>query len=114
MMAFLTGSRVYGTPHEESDTDIVVRVDEQALSALWAIGDMPCDLNSARDLGWGHSIRIGPLNIIAVTTDKQYAAWLIGTSELLKRAPVTKAQAIDHFDRIFGINQVPSQEPVFQ
>jgi len=83
MKAFLTGSQAYGTPHEESDVDIVLRMDiidtDKMIKALIALGQTPEHV----DYGDGQSsIKIGALNLIVCHTDKRYTSWVLGTAAL--------------------------------
>ena len=87
--AFLTGSRVYGTPREDSDLDLVVFVDEDTKKALRAMSDSNTKL------------MYGGLNLIAVTTKAEYDAWYKGTDILKNRPdPVKKAEACEVFDAL--------------
>ena len=64
--AFLTGSRVYGEPHDESDIDLVILVDYKALKALKNFSESK------------KTIRFGKLNIIACQTEAEMAVWRVG------------------------------------
>lgn len=42
-MSFLTGSRVYGTPREDSDIDLVVLVHQEELDLLHKLSESSTD-----------------------------------------------------------------------
>ena len=86
--SFATGSRVYGTPREDSDFDLAVLLHEGA-DELWKIANL--------DQGKGSSIRFGVLNLIAFTDRESFDKWRGVTEELAKRAPVTRDEAIAAF-----------------
>lgn len=83
---FLTGSHAYGKPHENSDIDIVVWVENTKLRGLLEEN--------------GYPIRFGNLNLILVDSEDQWEAWQQGTKDLLIRAafgkPVTRDEAVEH------------------
>jgi predicted nucleotidyltransferase len=83
MKALLTGSRVYGTPTEESDIDMVVLVTDEELVRLAMLAD-------EGDKG----LKFGRLNLITVTTEKAFAVWEEGTKWLESKKPVTREQAV--------------------
>lgn len=97
MNAFLTGSQAYGTPREDSDTDIVVLVDQTTFDAL-------CDLDpddeppksGGNDVS--ASLRVGKLNLIMHTSPNAFNAWREGTDELMARfrasGPVSREEAV--------------------
>ena len=75
MKSFLTGSRRYGVPRDDSDTDVVIFADakDHALfDALIAIGTAG-DMCSARVSNF--SIRIGKLNLIVLTDEREFQVW---------------------------------------
>lgn len=75
MLGQLTGSRVYGTPKEDSDVDMILRVTRaegtilEEVSGAYRNPDYP-DTKDARP------IRFGKLNIILCYTDAAYEGWL--------------------------------------
>lgn len=88
MRSFLTGSRVYGTPKPDSDYDLVVDMDpETALDVRKAAGVKP-----------GMPIRFGVLNLIPVTSEAEYDAWLDATAACVDKrntsGPLTRDEAI--------------------
>ena len=106
--AFITGSRAYGKPTAESDTDLVVRVDKEAADELVKLSD-----------GGSFPIRFGNLNIVCAYNDATWEVWKQGTEELIKQKPVTRQEAIEHFKKLaidknlmLGRHGVPSGELV--
>lgn len=63
MDAFLTGSHVYGRPHDHSDVDLVIRTDPGTKQKLLELS------------GSDFPIKFGNLNLIITTTDAEYTAW---------------------------------------
>ena len=99
--AFLTGSHVYGTPRESSDVDLVVLIDRAELDRLRELlGDDP--EHNPYGASCGASIRIGKLNLIAVTSTAEYDRWLCGTKILRMRAPVSRDVAVATFAALRG------------
>jgi hypothetical protein len=99
MNAFLTGSHVYGTPHEKSDIDLVVMMTPDQLRRFVELiqdgegdGDIRYDGVEA-----GACVRFGKLNLIVVTSKFDYQAWQTGTGELALRKPVTRDEACATF-----------------
>lgn len=83
--AFITGSRAYGTPREDSDIDLVVPLYEKDYRTLWA-------------LSGGNKLMFGKLNIVAFNMSdeedaKRFFAWKKVNYELCKKQPVTKEEA---------------------
>ena len=95
MRSFITGSRAYGLPREDSDIDLVVWVSPVDLHALRAMAE--------KEKGWqehsknglkeapsnggpeADSLRFGNLNLIAVTWKDAFKAWQKGTERLIAR-----------------------------
>ncbi len=96
MRSFMTGSRVYGTPRPDSDVDLVVLVSPEDAAIL---GD-----NNQDTRGSAQTLQYGNLNLIALIDDvdgngrKQFDIWRTVTDSLIKRAPVTKEEAVKAFD----------------
>lgn len=94
MNAFLTGSRVYGTPRPDSDIDLVILVDGLTGDALELLKE-----------GDG-AIRFGRLNLIACYDKQDFLNWKKGTDQLREIArlegPVTREQARKHLRRVVG------------
>ena len=99
MRAFLTGSRVYGSPTNSSDVDLVVCVTKAELEILR-------DLAHSQDGSGGPdvsaSLRFGRLNLITVTDTTDYETWAEGTRRLIERKPVTRDTAVETFKKIQG------------
>lgn len=97
-MALLTGSRVYGTPTEDSDVDLVVLLPESAVAVLRGLADP-----------WGHPdrdeyiaaggepLRFGKLILICCLNPEYYKVWKEGTRRLKRSAPVSRAFAVSYF-----------------
>lgn len=82
-MSFLTGSRVYGIPNEDSDVDLVVLVTEEEKQKLIEKSDngqLPC--------------MYGPLNIIPVTSGEMYLKWQTALRECEQQKPVSRNEAV--------------------
>lgn len=94
---FLTGSRVYGTPTEKSDIDLVVLVDKETADFLWA----NTDPNS-------QSVRYGNLNLIVFTNEYVFLEWLKVTEILIGKKPVTRDEAIAEFNKS-GFTDYPTR-----
>jgi len=90
MKAFLTGSMAYGTPHNNSDIDLVVLTDETTADVLHKHGDC----RGPYDAGGSFSVRFGKLNVIVCLDEKDYNVWMEGTRELESRKPVTREEAV--------------------
>lgn len=105
--AFLIGSRVYGTPREDSDIDLVVRMDPETAAALCI----------ASGVGVMAPLRFGPLNIIYAVTDEQYESWRLGLIDVLALKtrlgrPVTREEARDIFESYRAIHANGKSGPV--
>jgi predicted nucleotidyltransferase len=86
MNAFLTGSRAYGTPREDSDVDVVILVSPEAENVLLGLGAS------------GNGIRFGQLNLIICTEASRFDRWAEVTSQLVSRRPVSREDAIAEFN----------------
>ena len=97
LKAFMTGSRVYGTPRPDSDHDMVIRcnLDEQ----------IRLENRSDHD----KKILFGNLNIITCIVDWQFNAWYEGTQRLTDIKPVTRAFAIEVFTSL-GLRPAPLEQ----
>ncbi len=87
MNAFLTGSRAYGTPREDSDIDICVLLDDW-IPELEKFYEE--DGSGGED---GVSFKLpGGVNIIAFSKKEEHVfrAWHAATQELKERKPVTR------------------------
>lgn len=104
VICFLTGSRAYGTPRPDSDTDLACLVDQAALDQLRSLADKPdktqptasdYSLNRQRDQSQdpGDSLRFGRLNLLCFTSQAVFEAWREATRELISERPVTRDAA---------------------
>lgn len=96
--AFLTGSRAYGTPNPRSDLDVVVRLSRDETEALIDSGVVDKFYRYTKEES--SSLRFGLLNLICVHSDQMFAVWAEGTAHLLTKAPVTRDEAIAHFNKM--------------
>jgi hypothetical protein len=98
---FLTGSRVYGTPREDSDIDLVALVSDKDLYELVKAAEATGGLGSGQDeYEDGRSLRFGKLNLLCVTKKRHFDIWKLGTLELMAMAPVTRDHAIQHLAKL--------------
>lgn len=91
MKSFITGSRAYGKPNQDSDIDIVVFCD---------VGTK-CYVESEL----GYPVKAGNVNLIMVDDENVYKMWWEGTEHLKSIGPVDRETAIDYFDSI-GIKRL--------
>lgn len=94
---FITGSRAYGTPTEDSDIDLVLppngKTNFQAIMIQYSDNqDLP--------------ITYGKLNLILTNEPKQWELWLQATNELIEQAPVTRDFAIAYITKLFKANNM--------
>lgn len=93
MRAFLTGSRRYGTPREDSDIDVVLLCEDKST----AQGDwLAAMLWKLSDQGKG-SCRYGRLNLLTFTNEDNFNKWKAVTENLETQRPVSREQAIEAF-----------------
>jgi len=110
MRSFITGSRVYGTPTEKSDTDLVILTDQATVDLLCSLFGTEEDQALAKKTtqdpeyleGLSASIKVGKLNLLLCVHEHHYDIWLRGTRQLQAIAPVTRAQAVTLFDVLRG------------
>lgn len=74
MLAFITGSRAYGTIKPDSDIDLVVRVAPVVAAILEGFSESKA------------AVRFGRLNLILCTSDEKYAAWKLATSHMMQQS----------------------------
>jgi hypothetical protein len=105
--AFLTGSRVYGRPHDGSDVDLVVLVSEGDFERLRAAAE--ADDLEGRDTSYlartsSASLRFGDLNVLCCRTREAYDVWREGTDRLVEMrrqdGPVDRDTATDLFQQL--------------
>jgi len=105
MEAFITGSRKYGTPTEDSDVDLVIRCSSQTAALLSELAD---DVVTDADYGMkpeNVSLRFGKLNLLCCLNDATYAEWCLGTDTMCRNVsgpldPPVRDQAIAVFEAI--------------
>lgn len=93
-MAFITGSRAYGTPKEDSDVDLVIFVSHADAQILRNNADTENYDYFGDNNNECNSIRYGNLNIIITTSLEKYKAWQAGTTSLKAFSPVTREKAV--------------------
>jgi predicted nucleotidyltransferase len=106
MRGFITGSRAYGEPTNESDIDLVVMVDASARNLLRMLSDTP---EATRGIV---VVRFGKLNLILPEDEAELAVWKVGTEQLLRNKREngnstdkhTAKKAFDHLRDIVGID----------
>lgn len=101
MCAVLTGSRVYGTPREDSDVDLAVLVSLEDFDKLVALFPPGGEADSYKGCP-AQPLRIGKLNLLLVTSEAHLAIWRAGTDILKANAPVTREQAMQLFAEMRG------------
>lgn len=108
MKSFITGSQRYGTPTPDSDTDLVVLVDEESLIVLIKASAQKTESHGAQETYYedGCSIRFGKLNLLCVTEKKHFDIWQQGTDELVAMRPVSREKAIDYLAALRKKNQI--------
>lgn len=94
--AFVTGSRWYGTPREDSDIDLVVVVSPEEAEILWSLSENP-----------GGSVRFGRLNLIVLTDEDQGDTWDEHRGRMRAHAPVEREFAVAALQAM-GIGGQPS------
>lgn len=109
--AFVTGSRVYGTPRPDSDADVVIFIPHKQVHLIRELADGPTAEDTKYALmnaGW--CLRFGRLNLICVENEEQYKIWRDGTRHLRHKAkshPVSREFAME-FMR--SLREGPSEE----
>ena len=99
MTGLVTGSRKYGTPTEDSDTDLVVLVSKDDARRLITQSDT--DLEDEDYIRTSFSLRFGCLNLIVCTDRKMFQTWEAGTLELFEARPVTRDKAVETLRALF-------------
>ena len=103
--AFVTGSRVYGKPHADSDVDFVVRCSMYEARELAELLEVNLEESESYE-EQSIQFRVGKLNLILCTTDKRFDAWAKGTGELFGRAlqgeTISREEACAHFAKLFA------------
>lgn len=115
MNPFLTGSQVYGTPSDKSDTDLVIFVDHSTYVMLRAAADP----DPKMDAKYGGELppnsvplRFGKLNLLVCTCPIAFAVWKKATEELeFVGHPVTRDDAIGHFKKLRKLYNIYAPSP---
>ena len=90
MKPFLTGSRAYGTPTEDSDYDVVVSMSQELCDTL-----RPASEAEAPDYPHSVALRFGKLNLICAVHPLMYEAWAVGTEKCMAEEPISRERAIE-------------------
>ncbi len=116
MKNFVTGSRAYGLPKDNSDIDLVCFVDHDTLQQLRNLADPENKVDPTKEMDYfdfcsdkstsGYpdtddrmSLRFGSLNLICVTDINEFNMWFEATNELIKLKPVTRDFAVSYFEQ---------------
>lgn len=101
MKSFVTGSHAYGTPHPNSDIDLVVLVSAKDAERLKEQAEAVMQVDGEYDAAHiGLSLRFGNLNLICVTDEESFEIWRKGTMRLKKRKPVSRQDAIKFLKKL--------------
>lgn len=116
MIAFLTGSRVFGLPTEASDYDLVVRMDRADCGQFLALSEVPSEYGNTDQL----TLMFGKLNLIICFSDDVYEAWAEATATAramteppvpgMERNPISKAASKALFQSIFNDKGIEAHE----
>ncbi len=106
MLAFITGSRAYGTVKPSSDVDLVIRCTLEMKQLLQKLSDKIVGL-----AGEQLTIRFGKCNIIACTTDEEFAVWRIGTTQMKNSVArpydkIAAKQVLDTLREMVGLTDI--------
>lgn len=95
---FMTGSRVYSFPKEDSDIDLVALISGDELRELEALADNHDTLDSpgGEEYEDGRSLRFGRLNLLCITEIQHFKVWKLGTEQLEAKKPVTREYAVEY------------------
>ncbi len=85
---FLTGSKAYGTPREDSDTDIAVFIAPDLVAEIEDI----VQVRPNRGV-----LTCGKTQFLVFTDRAEFELWRKGTDDLIKLKPVTREFACAHF-----------------
>lgn len=98
--SFLTGSRVYGSPREDSDYDLVVLIDKDDANRLATGSDDGIGELAAKYGQEVTNLQFGKLNLILVYTQEEFDFWRRVTNELhsiaASKGPVLRDFAVDY------------------
>lgn len=108
-----TGSRCYGTPKPDSDFDWVFCAengfDIEFLRTFCDSDSSYGNCTYAGTTGIDTALRYGPVNLLCVSKEAQWKAWVDGTTALLEKAPVTRDQACVEFQSQFRANNLQNR-----
>ena len=107
LRAFLTGSRVYGTPREDSDVDMVVFLSREEVVTLRGLGEQLEPALGGYDVTTeSFPLRFGRLNLLVCLTEAAYNTWRAGTDALVAQFAAgdtpTRDEAIAVFRKLRG------------
>ena len=89
---FITGSRAYGIPTEDSDIDLVLPPNTNTEFKKTLVG-----FSDDREI----PVKYGRLNLILTNELKQWELWLQATNELIAMKPVTREFAVEYITKLF-------------
>ncbi len=92
MKPFVTGSRAYGTPREDSDLDIVLPVSVEDYVKIFTLANPTTPIDEYAP------VRFGNLNFILINIDQEkgrteYESFVQAYQELMPMKPVTREYA---------------------
>lgn len=99
--------------------DLVVHVDVEELEILRAVLGQPEEAETQHQVGVSDgrgelssgSFKIGQLNLIVVTNQRDFDTWMEGAKFLKASAPVTRDEAIAHFRLLRKRNEPKEADP---
>ena len=103
MHGFITGSRAYGTPREDSDVDLAVFVPSQDADKFRELFKAELRISNEGSYPDGCAYRFGNLNLLVFSSEPHFKAWRDATAELVARKPVTRSEAIKAIDEKLAI-----------
>lgn len=102
---FITGSRAYGSPSDDSDLDIVIRCDRYVAAVVEAlVGKSSSDYDHE-----SVSVQCGNVNLHLCTTDREYDRWKLGTRSCEVVAPIDRDTA-KKLMRVAGVDRSQTQD----
>jgi len=87
MRAFITGSRAFGYATPTSDLDLVIYADESIKVQLTKLSESE------------RTIKFGQLNLIVVTSEEEYSAFLLAKKRCLNYRVENKEESIAIHDK---------------
>ena len=103
MNAFVSGSRIYGTPTDFSDIDLVIFTSLTHANMLKEQADPVSPDEESDTVRGSYSLRFSELNLIVCWEEWAYNVWMQGTSQLWQMRPVTRNRAIETFGVLRGL-----------